>query len=67
MNAEDVPDAVPTDGLPIQIGDTYNGEKFYRDGEVVLPLTVISEAQIAAIKDQAVAEIEEAVINGTDE
>lgn len=67
MNAGDFPSAVSADGLPVQIGDVYDGEHFLRDGKVVLPVTAISEEQIAAIKDQAVAEIEEAVINGTDE
>ena len=67
MNADDFPSAVPLDDLPVQIGDVYDGEHFLRDGKIVLPVTAISEEQIAAIKDQAVAEIEEAVINGTDE
>ena len=67
MNADDFLNAVPTDDLPVQIGDVYDGEHFLRDGKIVLPVTAISEEQIAEIKDQAVAEIEEAVINGTNE
>lgn len=67
MNADDFLNAVPTDDLPVQIGDVYDGKHFLRDGKIVLPVTAISEEQIAEIKDQAVAEIEEAVINGTDE
>ena len=67
MNTDDFLNAVPTDDLPVQIGDVYDGEHFLRDGKIVLPVTTISEGQIAEIKDQAVTEIEEAVINGTDE
>lgn len=67
MNADDFSNAVPTNDLPVQIGDVYDGEHFLRDGKIVLPVTAISEERIAAIKDQAVAEIEEAVLNGTDE
>ena len=67
MNADDFSSAVPTEDLPVQIGDTYADGKFYRNGEEVVPVNVLTDAQISAIKDQAVAEIEEAVINGTDE
>ena len=67
MNADDFPNAVSIDDVPVRIGDTYDGERFLRDNKVVLPLTAITDERIAAIKDQAVAEIEEAVINGTDE
>ena len=67
MNADEFPNAVEIGELPVQIGDVYDGEHFLRDGKIVLPVTAISEEQIAEIKDQAVAEIEEAVINGTDE
>lgn len=35
MNADEFQDAVPTSGLPIQIGDTYENGKFYRDGEEI--------------------------------
>ena len=67
MNADEFLYAVPIDELPVQIGDTYTDGKFYRDGVEVVPVNVLTEAQIAAIKDQAIAEIEEAVINGIDE
>lgn len=66
-NASDFSNAVYTEELPIEVGDTYDGEKFYRNGEVVLPFSTITEAQIAAIKDMAIAEVEGAVLNGTDE
>lgn len=35
MNASDFPNAVPTNGLPIQVGDIYQDGKFYRDGEEI--------------------------------
>lgn len=64
MNANDFPSAVSTNDLPVQIGDTYDGERFLRNGDVVLPFSVITDEQVAKIKDIAIAEIEEAVING---
>ena len=67
MNAGDFPDAVATEGLPINIGDTYDGEHFLRDGKVVSIGTSFTDDEIAAIKDMAIAEVEEAVLNGTDE
>lgn len=35
-NAEDFPNAVPMDDLPVDIGDTYSEGVFYRNGEKVL-------------------------------
>ena len=35
MNASDFPSAVPTNDLPLQIGDTYKDGKFYHDGEEI--------------------------------
>ena len=32
-NAADFPDAVPVNGLPVQIGDTYENGLFFREGE----------------------------------
>lgn len=34
-NADEFPDAVPTRGLAVHIGDTYENGLFYRDGEQV--------------------------------
>lgn len=65
-NASDFPDAVPCGDLPVAIGDTYDGENFYRGGEkVVSPLTAarqevqtmqeelpVLKAQIQAISDR---------------
>lgn len=36
MNAEDFPAAVPAGDIPAAIGDTWDGEHFYRNGERVL-------------------------------
>ena len=39
-NAADFPTAVPCGDVPVAIGDTYDGQDFYREGEkVVSPLT----------------------------
>lgn len=35
-NAHEFPNAVKTYDRPVSIGDTYDGEKFYRDGVEVL-------------------------------
>lgn len=37
MNASDFPSAVPTNDLPVQIGDTYKDGKFYHNGEEITP------------------------------
>lgn len=38
MNAGSFANAVPTDGLPVAIGDTYENGKFYREGvEITMP------------------------------
>lgn len=35
-NAAEFPDAVPLGDLPAAIGDTWDGERFYRNGQPVL-------------------------------
>ena len=35
-NADDFPNAVAMGDLPVVIGDTWDGENFYRDGEKVV-------------------------------
>ena len=37
-NAENFPNAVPMNDYPVGIGDTYDGEYFYRNGERILSL-----------------------------
>lgn len=65
-NAKDFPGAVPCRDVPVGIGDTWDGQDFYRDGEkVVSPLTAARQevqtmqeelpmlkAQIQAISDR---------------
>ena len=43
-NAQDFPNAVDIGSRPVQIGDTFDGEKFYRDGKEVH--TEIEEKEI---------------------
>lgn len=65
-NAKDFPGTVPCGDVPVGIGDTWDGQDFYRDGEkVVSPLTAawqevqtmqeelpMLKAQIQAISDR---------------
>lgn len=51
-NASDFPGAVPCGELPVAIGDTYDGEHFFRDGVQVL--TPLEQAQKDA-EDMAAA------------
>lgn len=51
-NAEEFPGAVALNGVPAGIGDTYDGDHFYREGERVLTYAEIAyqaldEAQAA--------------------
>ena len=47
MNADEFPNAVSIEGLPVQIGDTYIDGIFYRDGEEVKnEIIVLSEEEI---------------------
>lgn len=58
-NAQDFPNAVPTNGLPVRVGDTYDAGAFYRDGEKVLSALeiAVAEAQAAqAAYEQGVQE-----------
>lgn len=54
-NASDFPSAVPCEDLPVAIGDTYDGEHFYRGGERVL--TALEQAQKEAADMQAALEL----------
>lgn len=49
-NASDFPNAVKTHDRPVAIGDTYDGEKFYRDGVEVLTVAEALNAEIATYK-----------------
>ena len=35
MNASEFPEAIPLSGLPVDAGDEYKGDGFYRNGEKV--------------------------------
>ena len=54
-NAGDFPDAVRCGDVPVAIGDTYDGEHFYRGGERVL--TALEQAQKDAEDMQAALEL----------
>ncbi len=54
-NAEEFEGAVPCGDLPVAIGDTYDGEHFYRGGERVL--TALEQAQKDAEDMQAALEL----------
>lgn len=54
-SAGDFPTAVPCGDLPVAIGDTYDGEHFYRAGERVL--TPLEQAQKDAEDMQAALEL----------
>ena len=54
-SACDFPTAVPCGELPVAIGDTYDGEHFYRGGERVL--TALEQAQQEAADMQAALEL----------
>lgn len=63
-NANEFPKAVPYGDVPVQIGDTYDGEHFYRGSERVL--TQLEESQkIIAELDEALIEIQyQSIIGG---
>lgn len=54
-NASDFPAAVPCGDVPVAIGDTYDGEHFYRGGERVL--TALEQARKDAEDMQAALEL----------
>lgn len=49
MNADEFPNAVATEGLPVDIGDTYEDGRFYRNGEEI--------RQYGGLTEQAFAEV----------
>lgn len=49
-NAHEFPNAVKLYDRPVAIGDTYDGEKFYRDGVEVLTVTEELSAEIETYK-----------------
>lgn len=55
MNASEFTAAVPTNGLPVAIGDTYTDGKFYHNGEEVVAVDL---AFIQLIKDESIVEVQ---------
>jgi hypothetical protein len=49
-NAQDFPNAVPTNGLSVRVGDTYTEGAFYRNGEKVLSALEIAVAEAEDMK-----------------
>lgn len=45
MNAEDFPNAVAIESLPVAIGDEYRNEQFYRNGEIVKEASTFAEME----------------------
>ena len=57
LNVQEFPNAVSIEGLSVQIGDTYDGERFYHDGE---PIYTIEEqlAEAQRVIDIMTGEVE---------
>lgn len=53
-NAHEFPNAVRLNDIPVQIGDTYLGGVFYRDGAPVLTALEQANATIAALDAEVV-------------
>ncbi len=54
-NAKDFPDAVATKDYPVAIGDKYDGEYFYRDGNRIISFAEELEAALAELEDMKIA------------
>ena len=57
-NESDFPTAVRTEGLPVQVGDTYENGAFYREGEKVVSdleraMMKISEMEVERVDMKA--------------
>lgn len=50
-NADEFVNAVAMGDVPAAIGDTWNGERFYRNGELVLTAAEIAEAEAKDMKE----------------
>lgn len=66
-NAADFPGAVPCGDVPVQVGDTYDGELFFRDGQRVLTLWEDIHVRLAEV-DEALLELQyQQLIGGLEE
>lgn len=63
-NAKEFPGAVLLNGIPVGIGDTYDGKYFYRNGNRIL--TFLEKAQNTIVElDKALLEIQyQSIIGG---
>lgn len=50
-NAEDFPSAVPCGEIPVAIGDTYDGEHFYRGGEKLDSPLAVAQQEAQTLKE----------------
>ena len=49
-NAEDFPSAVPCGDVPVAIGDTYDGQDFYREGEKVVSTLTAAQQEVETMQ-----------------
>lgn len=49
-NASDFPDAVPCGDLPVAIGDIYDGQDFYREGEKVVSTLTAAQKEVETMQ-----------------
>lgn len=63
-NASDFPNAVPYDGYPVAIGDTYENGIFYRDGEKVVSYQESYAKEINEL-NSTIAELDSALFEAT--
>lgn len=50
-NVSDFPNAVNIDMYPVAIGDTYDGEFFYREGEKILSYDELKDSQMQDMQE----------------
>jgi len=62
-NEEDFPGAVLCGDVPVQVGDTYDGQQFFRDGQRVMTQTEMLNRQIAEM-DEAMMELQYLQLTG---
>lgn len=65
MNIDEFPNAKPTNGLPVQMGDIFVDDKFYHNGKEVTVSNALTEEDVQRIKDEAIAEVQKGVSDGT--
>ena len=49
-NADDFPSAVPCGDVPVAIGDTYDGQDFYREGEKVVSTLTATQKELKTMQ-----------------